>query len=85
VTDSSSAVEISVTGASGSISGGTFNVTGRWDIRYNFESSDIATGSNQSAQGSFYGPSAENVGGVWRVRGDRSGVTAIGVFEGSKQ
>jgi len=87
VTDTSDTYGVGISGAGGSISGGQFSVTGgTWSIwDYNRELSDTATGSNQSAHGTFYGPSAERVGGTWGLRGDSTGVTAVGVFEGSKQ
>ncbi|MEE8430917.1 MAG: FecR family protein [Candidatus Desulfatibia sp.] len=67
----------SITGASGTLSGSTFNITGG-TVTLNDSSPDYA-----SAQGSLYGPNGEFIGGAWGMVDGLNG--AQGVFQGAKQ
>ena len=67
----------SITGASGTFSGSTFDITGG-TVTLNGSSPDYA-----SAQGSLYGPNGEFIGGAWGMVDGLNG--AQGVFQGAKQ
>ncbi|MDP2862535.1 MAG: hypothetical protein Q8N95_07070 [Desulfobacterales bacterium] len=67
----------SITGAFGSFEGGTshFGVSGDGAL----DGDDGAF----NASGSFYGPAAQSMGGIWRI--ETEGSNATGIFHGDKQ
>ncbi len=84
VADSSNQYQVSILNASGAISNGQFslnNNTGTWTISSPAVPGDSANGS---ANGTFYGPVADHVGGAWGVEGTAYGERAAGVFQGSR-
>jgi hypothetical protein len=65
-----------MSGGTGTITGSSFSVTST-NVYVNG-----SAGSSGSANGAFYGPNAEQAGGVWNVNG--SGGYANGMFQGTK-
>jgi len=71
-----------ITGAFGSLNGSEFSLSGgTWTL---FKEGGTKTPSNQSLQGSLFGPNGEEMGGVWGMYYN-DGHAATGVFVGDKQ
>jgi hypothetical protein len=45
---------------------------------------DTTSSATFGASGSFYGPTAQSMGGVWSIAGEESS-NAVGIFHGDKQ
>lgn len=92
VSDGGELYSASISGAGGSFSNGSFDISGGiWTINngtnYSSDSCDI----KQSCQGSLYGPNAEHIGGAWGMyydpipAEDGNEIGVAGIFQGDKQ
>ncbi len=69
----------------GSLSNGSFNISGTNNIRVNgtsYDGSDVTKVSSSNIKGSFYGDKAQAVGGVFKAKIPNK--TAIGVFKAKR-